>query len=133
MSYEKYTWQTGEVITADKLNHMEEGILVGNIYFVTATMNPDTGFYTINESYTSLKNKLDAGYLVAWLNKKDEGYYGYSTLYVLTDVSYTSLSEDVYKYQATFGTMLLIPESTNVGASGRVFYADDTTSNMAEE
>lgn len=26
MSYEKYTWQTGEVITADKLNHMEEGI-----------------------------------------------------------------------------------------------------------
>ena len=26
MSYEKYTWQTGEVITADKLNHMEDGI-----------------------------------------------------------------------------------------------------------
>ena len=26
MSYEKYTWETGEVITADKLNHMENGI-----------------------------------------------------------------------------------------------------------
>ena len=26
MSYEKHTWETGEVITADKLNHMEEGI-----------------------------------------------------------------------------------------------------------
>lgn len=26
MSYEKHTWETGELITADKLNHMEEGI-----------------------------------------------------------------------------------------------------------
>lgn len=26
MSYEKQTWATGEVITADKLNHMEDGI-----------------------------------------------------------------------------------------------------------
>lgn len=25
MAYEKYTWQTGEVITADKLNHIEGG------------------------------------------------------------------------------------------------------------
>ena len=26
MTYEKQTWTTGEVITADKLNHMEDGI-----------------------------------------------------------------------------------------------------------
>lgn len=26
MSYEKQTWECGETITADKLNHMEEGI-----------------------------------------------------------------------------------------------------------
>ena len=26
MSYEKQTWVCGETITADKLNHMEEGI-----------------------------------------------------------------------------------------------------------
>lgn len=26
MSYEKHTWANGEIITADKLNHMEEGI-----------------------------------------------------------------------------------------------------------
>lgn len=26
MSYEKHTWETGELITAEKLNHMEEGI-----------------------------------------------------------------------------------------------------------
>ena len=27
MSYNKYTWQTGETITADKLNHIEDGIV----------------------------------------------------------------------------------------------------------
>lgn len=26
MAYDKYTWQTGEVITQEKLNHMEDGI-----------------------------------------------------------------------------------------------------------
>lgn len=26
MSYEKHTWETGEVITAEKLNNMEQGI-----------------------------------------------------------------------------------------------------------
>lgn len=26
MAYDKYTWQTGETITAEKLNHIEDGI-----------------------------------------------------------------------------------------------------------
>ena len=26
MSYTKQTWQTGDIITADKLNHIEDGI-----------------------------------------------------------------------------------------------------------
>lgn len=26
MAYEKHTWTTGETITAEKLNHIEEGI-----------------------------------------------------------------------------------------------------------
>lgn len=29
MAYEKQTWQTGDVITADKLNHIEDGIASG--------------------------------------------------------------------------------------------------------
>lgn len=26
MAYKKHTWETGEVITAEKLNHIEEGV-----------------------------------------------------------------------------------------------------------
>lgn len=38
MAYDKYTWQTGEVITQEKLNHMEQGIEDGvNGYECTET------------------------------------------------------------------------------------------------
>lgn len=33
MAYEKQTWVTGETITADKLNHMEDGIAAGGIQY----------------------------------------------------------------------------------------------------
>ena len=35
MSYEKQTWQTGDIITAEKLNHMEDGIKEAPGYIVT--------------------------------------------------------------------------------------------------
>lgn len=37
MSYEKQAWQTGEVITANKLNHMEDGIANGGVLVVGVT------------------------------------------------------------------------------------------------
>ena len=41
MSYEKQTWQTGDVITANKLNHMEDGI-AGSVdaFVVNVTATP---------------------------------------------------------------------------------------------
>ena len=35
MSYEKQTWATGDVISANKLNHMEDGITSGGAFYVT--------------------------------------------------------------------------------------------------
>lgn len=34
MSYEKQTWQTGDTITAEKLNHIEDGIAGGGVLLV---------------------------------------------------------------------------------------------------
>ena len=41
MSYEKHTWQTGEIIAADKLNNIENGIasIEGNITTITNNVN----------------------------------------------------------------------------------------------
>lgn len=35
MAYEKQTWQTGETITAQKLNHIEDGITSAQVYSVS--------------------------------------------------------------------------------------------------
>lgn len=53
MSYEKQTWVNGEVITADKLNHMENGIGEGSGGTVTinarVTRDAQSGECTIEE------------------------------------------------------------------------------------
>lgn len=47
MAYDKYTWNTGETITAPKLNHIEEGI-----------KNNDNGITQLGESITNLNNTV---------------------------------------------------------------------------
>ncbi len=72
MAYEKQTWQTGDVITQEKLNHMEEGIedSVGggkgvDIYiveFVTGS-NPITADKTRSEVMQAFSdNKIVLGH-----------------------------------------------------------------------
>lgn len=48
MAYEKQTWVTGEVITEEKLNHMEDGIAgdSGELYFINVEATENGGKYT---------------------------------------------------------------------------------------
>lgn len=69
MAYEKQTWTTGEVITAEKLNHMEDGIAgAGGSTIepitITITYNSDTETYTANKTYNDFE--------VEWANCSDE-------------------------------------------------------------
>jgi len=41
MAYEKQTWNTGDVITAQKLNHMEDGIAGGSVILAGASIKVD--------------------------------------------------------------------------------------------
>lgn len=42
MSYEKQNWKNGDVITATKLNHMEDGIAGGGVLVVNGTIDGNT-------------------------------------------------------------------------------------------
>lgn len=44
MNYEKTTWQNGDIITAEKLNNIENGLTSANVNFITLT---DSGQATI--------------------------------------------------------------------------------------
>ena len=62
MSYTKQTWQTGDVITAEKLNHMEDGIgsdEVGNFLIKFTPTSPITG--TIDKTYSEIIAAIQNG------------------------------------------------------------------------
>lgn len=70
MSYEKQNWQTGEIITADKLNHMEDGI-ASSVIIINAVAQIDdenVGGYSVTVdttmSYNDIVNALKNGAFV---------------------------------------------------------------------
>ncbi len=50
MAYEKHEWQTGEVITAEKLNHIEDGIGSGFSSISLTSDKYDQYYFTINSA-----------------------------------------------------------------------------------
>jgi len=67
MSYVKNTWATGDVVTADKLNHIEDGIAsAGGILPIGVTIDTDpitsstvqTLDHTWQEIYNAAQNKV---------------------------------------------------------------------------
>lgn len=63
MSYEKQTWVTGETITAEKLNHMEDGIGSGDsdiviVHYNDMTQECDYTFEQLVELLSSNKTMI---------------------------------------------------------------------------
>lgn len=58
MSYTKTNWQTGDTITAEKLNHAEQGIYDNSncILFTTATYNEETGYITLDKTWNEINS-----------------------------------------------------------------------------
>ncbi len=62
MSYEKHTWETGEVITAEKLNYMENGIENANqieffiVHFTDGDNNTKVSDKTAEEIGVAIAN-----------------------------------------------------------------------------
>ena len=51
MSYEKQTWVTGEIVTADKLNHMEDGIASGGVNSAYISIKKDSSLNSYGSIY----------------------------------------------------------------------------------
>lgn len=74
MSYEKQTWQTGDVVTSAKLNHMEDGIAAagsgggGGAFIVNATIDdtdPENIVVTsIDKTAEDVYNAVQSGAVV---------------------------------------------------------------------
>lgn len=56
MAYEKQTWATGDVITEEKLNHMEDGIASGGVMIVNNNYDENTSKSTLNKTWKEIKD-----------------------------------------------------------------------------
>ena len=61
MSYEKQNWKTGDTITAEKLNHIEEGIEKGYFQLVEIIYDESTDKYRLNKTYSEINELLING------------------------------------------------------------------------
>lgn len=97
MAYEKHEWATGETITADKLNHIEDGFdtvnSASNVLIVGASFTRTSNGmeYTVDTPYntvvSALRNKKAVIYLIS-TNMN-------STITQITEVKYVSATASV--------------------------------------
>ena len=124
MAYTKQTWQTGEVITAEKLNHIEDGIAEGNgaeIIDIVQTGIDSTNKPLFNLSYDDLEGvaqKYHNGKAVVRLQLLDNPSLNYymnnARLYV--DSFYltsSSMTGDYYLLHAC-GTSVMNVSGNNI-------------------
>lgn len=96
MSYTEHTWQTGETITAAKLNNLEEGIQEaaqsggGGILVHGSMVN---NVYTLDMTVEDLYDATLAGtpvYLVNQYRSSSDDYFGTSLCYLFSVFKYSS-------------------------------------------
>ena len=92
MSYEKQTWQTGDIVTSAKLNHMEDGIAEngGGSYIVKKIPiyeNGDLVGFKLDKNYTEIKTAFLSGlYIYVIRTDVGETYIDY-TIGILSELS----------------------------------------------
>lgn len=93
MSYEKQTWTTGDTITAEKLNNLEDGVS-GNGGVVLVTVTYDEQNYQADKTFSEILEAIQNNLIVKVI---------YTNQYGLTlCMSLQSISN----YNITFGTTL---------------------------
>ena len=77
MAYTKQTWQTGEVITADKLNYMEDGIAESpNITVVHFIIDYEQSpvAVTADKTFSELKTAIENGVVILGVDADGQTY-----------------------------------------------------------
>jgi hypothetical protein len=77
MAYEKQTWQTGDIITAEKLNHMEDGIVGGTLVIGGFSYDNELESYTgtSDKTWQEIDNALAAGVRCISIIAGYDGHY----------------------------------------------------------
>lgn len=103
MSYEKQTWQTGDVVTSAKLNHMEDGIAAGGGALVVNVADVDevrTCDKTAGEIYAACPAVIFVSGTTEYMSVLPLASYGFGdsgyTFGDMLDTEYTAATANDY-------------------------------------
>ena len=100
MGYIPTEWETGDVITAEKLNKAENGIAGAGPYIVQIdSYDPETSDAILDASFEDVYNAVSAGRLVMM---QDEQTTKNVSISFLMGTSYNPAENVLYPYDVTF-------------------------------
>lgn len=94
MAYTPTVWETGDIITAEKLNNIEEGIAAAGAYIVPIVMDSETNLYILQASFDDISAAVSAGRLVMAKFSTSDTDFGLRFLYA---VSYMADQDKPYQ------------------------------------
>ena len=98
MAYTPTEWETGDVITAEKLNKAEEGIAQASPVFIPVTYDETSNVYVLDASYNDIKELM--GNVVMGIQEFPDD----PSTYICTYYIFTELSVEDGTYIAEFFT-----------------------------
>ena len=86
MSYTKTTWQNGDIITAEKLNNIENGISIEPVY-VNMTYDEQAEQYVSDKTFGEVRLAYENHIPIYIIWENEDEYEGFT--HTITGISYT--------------------------------------------
>lgn len=96
MGYIPTEWQTGDIITAAKLNKAEQGIAAAGAYIVEQVYDPEANEFLLQASFDDISAAVSAGRPVLAKNATSDTDITLSFLYALAVVEAADFPYQVY-------------------------------------
>ena len=106
MAYTKQTWVTGDIISAEKLNHMEDGI-AGALTALRLTETVSGTTHTLDYTWKQIHDFMSAGGIVYMTYEgeyEDGGITDYYVFYSTNISCSDSVSSNVHTYHVLDGS-----------------------------
>ena len=102
MSYEKNTWSNGDIITAEKLNHIEDGISDTKIFLAERTLDESEQLYSLNITHKQAIEIFNNGGMIFLISNENND----PNKKVLDMMSFITLdkSGSYNRYEIRFGS-----------------------------
>lgn len=109
--YEKQTWTTGDVITEEKLNHMEDGIASGgsggSVLIVRSTYDESTSKNILDKTWKEINDAFQSGTMILYKHESAGITAAETTMQVLGTFMHEELGGG-----ATYGVYMFTDDQT---------------------